>query len=96
MVNNVADRSSYRGAKLIQQLIHESSLSSVQFYMAAIQKTAEQAVRKMLREVYKAFEGQTLLAEDSMDDGSTIRLAITIDPDEGSAVFDFTGTTAQM
>ena len=31
-----------------------------------------------------------------MDDGSTIRLALTINRDEGSAVFDFTGTDPEM
>ena len=38
----------------------------------------------------------TVLAEDLMDDGSTIRLALTINRDEGSAVFDFTGTDPEM
>lgn len=88
--------SSYRGAKLIQQLINESSLPAVQFYMKAIQNTAENAVRKMLKEVYRKFEGRPLQAEDYMDDGSTLRLKIDIDPEKGDAVFDFTGTTAQM
>jgi len=64
--------------------------------MLAIQDTAEQAVRKMLREVYRRFEGQALEAEDYMDDGSVIKLKIEIDYETGGATFNFTGTSAQM
>lgn len=31
-------------------------------------------------------------SEDAMDDGTPIRLAVTIDRRDGSAVFDFEGT----
>ena len=31
-----------------------------------------------------------------MDDGSTIKLSLTINRDEGSACFDFTGTDPEM
>lgn len=64
--------------------------------MLAIQDTAEQAVRKMLREVYRRFEGQPLEAEDHMDDGSVIKLKIEIDYETAGATFNFTGTSAQM
>ena len=33
----------------------------------------------------------TVVAEDCMDDGTPIRLAVTIDRRNGSAVFDFAG-----
>jgi N-methylhydantoinase B/oxoprolinase/acetone carboxylase alpha subunit len=33
----------------------------------------------------------TVSAEDTMDDGSPIKLAVTIDRSDGSAVFDFEG-----
>ncbi|RSH95814.1 hypothetical protein EHS25_000907 [Saitozyma podzolica] len=88
--------SCHRGAMLIGQLIAESSLDLVQFYMLAIQRTAELAVRGMLREIHKKFQGRPLEASDYMDDGSEIRLKITIDPVEGDAVFDFTGTSQQI
>ena len=39
---------------------------------------------------------ETIHTEDRMDDGSTIRLALTIDRDMGTASFDFTGTDAEM
>ena len=35
-------------------------------------------------------------AEDFMDDGSRIQLAITVDGDTGSATFDFTGTDPEV
>ncbi len=34
----------------------------------------------------------TVRSEDAMDDGTPIRLAVTIDRRDGSAVFDFEGT----
>jgi N-methylhydantoinase B/oxoprolinase/acetone carboxylase alpha subunit len=34
----------------------------------------------------------TISAEDTMDDGSPIKLAVTIDRSDGSAVFDFEGS----
>jgi len=38
----------------------------------------------------------TIHAEDLMDDGSTIRLALTIDRDQRTAKFDFEGTDPEM
>lgn len=39
---------------------------------------------------------ETIQTVDVMDDGSTICLALTINRDEGSAKFDFTGTDPEM
>ncbi|KAK0432871.1 Hydantoinase B/oxoprolinase-domain-containing protein [Armillaria borealis] len=85
----------YRGATLIRTLIEEFSLEVVQFYMTAIQNTAEAAVRELLRFVDKKFGGKPLEAIDYMDDGEELRLKISIDPKRGEAVFDFTGTSPQ-
>lgn len=38
----------------------------------------------------------TLHATDFMDDGTEIKLALTIDRKDGSALFDFTGTGATL
>ena len=38
----------------------------------------------------------TIHTEDLMDDGSTIRLDLTIDRDRGTAKFDFAGTDPEM
>ena len=50
---------------------------------------AEMAVRSLLKEVARK-SGELLSAEDFMDDGTSIQLRVTIDPDQGAATFDFT------
>ena len=60
------------------------------------QNNAEVAVREMLKEIGRkalAASGESKLhATDYMDDGSKINLSISIDVEEGKAVFDFTGS----
>ncbi|XP_041330639.1 5-oxoprolinase, partial [Pyrgilauda ruficollis] len=53
------------------------------------------AVRDTLRAVAARW-GTSLAAEDTMDDGTPIRLRVTLRPREGSAVFDFGGTGPQV
>lgn len=84
-----------RGISLIQNLITEYSLKTVQLYMYAIQSTAELAVRHLLKDLHQRYEGRPLEALDFMDDGTPIQLKITID-ETGSAVFDFAGTGAEV
>ncbi|CAG9994318.1 unnamed protein product [Clonostachys byssicola] len=84
-----------RGISLIGNLITEYGLSTVQKYMYAIQKAAELAVRNLLKGMYERYGGKPLEAIDYMDDGTPIKLKITIQPD-GSAVFDFTGTGPEV
>ncbi|KAK4687418.1 5-oxoprolinase (ATP-hydrolyzing), partial [Tremellales sp. Uapishka_1] len=86
----------HRGAILIQNLVEEQSLEVVQFYMHAIMNTAEKAVRDLLRHVNKKFGGKPLEAVDWLDDGTALVLKIDIDEQDGSAVFDFTGTSGQV
>lgn len=84
-----------RGISLIQNIIDEYGLPTVQMYMYAIQRTAELAVRNLLKEMYHRYNGRPLEALDFMDDGTPIKLVITIEKD-GSAVFDFTGTGPEV
>lgn len=63
--------------------------------MLAIQKTAENAVRDLLRFVHRKFTGRILHAIDYLDEGQELHLNIAIDAVEGEAIFDFTGTSAQ-
>jgi 5-oxoprolinase (ATP-hydrolysing) len=72
----------------------EYSQSVVQLYMAAIQQNAEVAVRAFLKQTLRD-RGSILYSEDSMDNGSTLKLKITIEKD-GSASFDFTGTSCEL
>lgn len=85
-----------KGISLIEGLIKEYGEDTVQFYMVAIQNNAELQVRNLLKSVSKRFEGKDLSAVDFMDDGSPIRLKITIDADKGEAVFDFEGTGPEV
>ncbi|KAG7369030.1 hydantoinase B/oxoprolinase-domain containing protein [Nitzschia inconspicua] len=83
------------GIRLLQELVHEHGLHFVESYMKFIQNNAEQTVRYMLKD-FAAKHGTKVSALDHMDDGSPIKLSIEIDPETGSAVFDFTGTGPQV
>ncbi|GAB0135107.1 hypothetical protein EsDP_00003456 [Epichloe bromicola] len=85
-----------KGISLIEGLIREYGEPTVQFYMVGIQKNAELCVRNLLRDAHARFGGRTLQATDYMDEGTPIRLKITIDPEQGSAEFDFDGTGPQV
>ncbi|RFU30411.1 hypothetical protein B7463_g5922, partial [Scytalidium lignicola] len=85
-----------KGINLIGQLVEEYGLETVLFYMKAIQENAEVAVRRLLKETYVKASGQPLEAIDYMDDGSPIQLKITINPEKGTADFDFTGTGPEV
>ena len=81
-----------QGVALLRRMIHRYGLSVVHRFMKHIQLNAERAVREMLRDFSKKMHllpVDTVMAEDFLDDGSPIRLKLTIDRDEGSAVFDF-------
>lgn len=67
----------------------------VQAYMTYIRENAEVAVRSLLREAAKK-SGNLLSAVDYMDDGTPICLSVEIDPEEGSAIFDFKGTGPEV
>ena len=88
--------SNMKGINLITTLIEEYGEEVVHFYMVNIQKNAEMSVRNLLKDVCKRFQGQDLSAVDHMDDGSPIKLKITIDGDKGEAVFDFSGTGPEV
>jgi len=85
----------YTGIRLIHQLISEYTMDVVQYYMKAIQDSAELAVRNLLKDIAKT-TGNVLQAVDFMDDGTPICLKVTIDSVSGSAIFDFTGTGPEV
>lgn len=85
-----------KGISLIGNLIQEYGEDTVMFYMKKIQDNAESCVRRLLKDVSKKFEGKDLSAVDFMDDGSPIQLKVTIDAEQGEAVFDFEGTGAEV
>lgn len=88
-----------KGIQLVRALIDEYSLPVVQAYMTFIQQNAEAAVRTMLRAFAASMrlpEVGTVVSEDQMDDGTRIKLAVTIDQRDGSAIFDFAGTGPEV
>ncbi|KAL8936435.1 MAG: hypothetical protein Q9211_004194 [Gyalolechia sp. 1 TL-2023] len=85
-----------KGINLISTLIEDYGEDVVQFYMRNIQDNAELSVRNLLKDVSRRFGSQELSATDYMDDGSPIKLKITIDGEKGEAVFDFTGTGPEV
>ncbi|KAH6674154.1 Hydantoinase B/oxoprolinase-domain-containing protein [Halenospora varia] len=101
LADNISDlkaqiSSNMKGINLISTLIEEYGEEVVNFYMVNIQNNAELSVRNLLKDVSKRFEGQDLSAVDYMDDGSPIKLKITIDAEKGEAVFDFAGTGPEV
>jgi 5-oxoprolinase (ATP-hydrolysing) len=101
LADNISDlkaqiSSNMKGINLISALIEEYGEEVVNFYMVNIQHNAELSVRNLLQDVSKRFEGQELSAVDYMDDGSPIKLKITIDAEKGEAVFDFDGTGPEV
>ena len=83
------------GIRLLQELVEENGLHTVQAYMNFIQKNAEHTIRLMLKD-FSMKNGTKVSAIDYMDDGSPIQLTIEIDPNTGDALFDFTGTGPQV
>ncbi|KAL2919038.1 hypothetical protein HK105_201308 [Polyrhizophydium stewartii] len=81
----------HKGITLVKSLIREYGLEVVQTYMGFIRGSAELAVRRLLKST-----PSPLTAVDYMDDGTPIKLTVTINRDDGSALFDFTGTGAQV
>ncbi|WVQ78999.1 hypothetical protein IAT38_001091 [Cryptococcus sp. DSM 104549] len=79
------------GSSQIHALFAEYGKQVVQHYMGAIRLNAEVAVRNF----FKSQAGRVLQTEDYLDDGTIIKLAIHISPEDGSATFDFTGTSPE-
>ena len=64
--------------------------------MKAIQSSAELAIRSLFKRLARDFHNTELTGTDYMDDGTPIRLKVTLNENDGSAVFDFTGTGPQV
>ena len=88
-----------KGIDLILEMVNSYGLAVVQAYMEHVQETAEEAVRDRLCEFSRSRglkEIDTVTATEYLDDGSPITLAITINRKDGSAIFDFSGTGAEL
>ncbi len=88
-----------KGIDLILEMVDHYGLKVVQAYMLHVQETAEEAVRASLCELSRSrglAAEETVTATEYLDDGSPIRLTLSIDRNNGSAVFDFTGTGTEL
>lgn len=88
-----------KGISLVTELIKEQGLTKVVSYMHHIQEAAAQAVKVMLREI-STLHGSTgkepLHFMDHMDDGTEIKLAVSINEEKGTASFDFRESGPQV
>lgn len=78
-----------RGGRELLSLAQTRGLASVQAYMRHLADYADEAVRRALRRLPASGH-----FEAPLDDGSRIKLAVSIDQQQGTALFDFTGTSA--
>ena len=90
-----------RGIALVQELIEQYGLKTVQAYMNYVQANAEATLREMFKLVGRSISSKsneltTIEEEDYMDDRSVIHLKLSIDSNKGEAVFDFVGTSAEV
>lgn len=84
-----------RGIILLQKLCSEYTLQVVHKYMTGIQDNAEFAVREFFKKLAHEHP-KPLTATDYLDDGTVMKVKITIDKENGDAIYDFAGTGPQM
>ncbi|KAI9162659.1 hydantoinase B/oxoprolinase [Paramyrothecium foliicola] len=84
-----------RGITLLRKLCEEATLPVVHKYVNSIQDNAELAVRSFFKQ-FAASHPEPLEATDFLDDGTPMRVRITIDSETGSVVYDFEGSGPQM
>ncbi|GAB4041095.1 hydantoinase B/oxoprolinase family protein [Spirosoma jeollabukense] len=75
------------GEIALQTLVQQHSLDTVHQYMTRLQQAATDAIRTVLHPL----DGQTFSAEESLDDGHTIRVNMRVN--NGRITIDFTGTS---
>eukprot|EP00929_Paragymnodinium_shiwhaense_P061341 TRINITY_DN30628_c0_g1_i1.p1 TRINITY_DN30628_c0_g1~~TRINITY_DN30628_c0_g1_i1.p1 ORF type:complete len:1327 (-),score=229.11 TRINITY_DN30628_c0_g1_i1:244-4224(-) len=89
-----------KGIAQIHELIRECSEPLVIAYMRHVQDNAAACVREMLREFAKTVglggKQGSVYASEYMDDGTEIKLKLTVDGVAGTADFDFTGTGPEV
>ena len=79
-----------KGAEQLRAAVAEFGLEVVQAYMDHVQDNAAASVRRML----KALPAESSFVYE-IDQGSVIRVKVSVDGEAGEAVVDFTGTSPQ-
>ncbi len=75
------------GETALQTLARQHGTDTVRQYMARLKSSATNAITTLLRQ----HDGKEFAAEESLDDGHTIRVSMTVN--DGRISFDFTGTS---
>ncbi|KAF4949717.1 hypothetical protein FSARC_13415 [Fusarium sarcochroum] len=84
-----------RGIILLQKLCNDYSLPVVHKYMTGIQDNAESAVREFFKKLAHEHP-EPFSATDYLDDGTVMKVQITIDKETGGVIYDFAGSGPQM
>ncbi|KAI1636641.1 Hydantoinase B/oxoprolinase-domain-containing protein [Biscogniauxia mediterranea] len=99
IADNISDlkaqiASNQRGNTLLGKLCDDFTLPVVHTYMHGIQANAEVAVRDFFKKI-ALDHPEPLTAVDHFDDGTAVKLKITINRETGGATYDFAGTGPQ-
>jgi 5-oxoprolinase (ATP-hydrolysing) len=79
-----------KGAAELRRMVAEHGLDVVRAYMGHVQDNAAEAVRNVI----SALSDGTYAYQ--LDNGATIRVAVTVDHEARQATIDFTGTSPQL
>lgn len=85
-----------KGIHLIGKMMQENGLETVVKYMKAIQDNASETIKKMLKQLALHFGTTTFSGEDYLDDGTRIKLNVSLDTEREEYIFDFEGTSPQI
>ena len=92
---NIADLNSQiaankQGVQELSQTVAQYGIETVQVYMGYVQDNAEESVRRVIEVLNDGFFSYEL------DNGSLIKVAVTINKPNRNAKIDFTGTSPQL
>ncbi|HEY4345631.1 MAG TPA: hydantoinase B/oxoprolinase family protein [Parvibaculum sp.] len=79
-----------KGAHELRKMVRDFGLDVVEAYMRHVQDNAEESVRRVIGKLKDAS------FEQEMDDGSVIRVKVTVNHESRSAKIDFTGTSVEL
>ena len=99
---NVADikaqvAANERGVQELARVVHQYGWDTVQGYMRHVMDNAEEGVRRAIARIapMMAKAGGDGVFDYRMDDGTPLRVAVTLDAEARTATVDFTGTGPQ-
>lgn len=85
-----------KGINLIAKLMNANGRDTVVKYMEAIQLNVSETIKKMLKQMTFHFNATKFSSEDLMDDGTVIKLNVSLDVEKEEYIFDFEGTSPQV